>query len=271
MLRPDAVVGLGGGVATDTAGFVAAALYRGVRWIGCSTTVLGAVDASVGGKTGVNLSAGKNLAGAFWQPSGVYVYTSALARLDARQVRSGLSEAAKCGFISDTEILADLGALDPEPTGDTISGQPDVIEDVISRGVSVKAQIVAADEREGGVRAFLNYGHTLGHALERASGFKLTHGEAISIGMVFAAEFARALGMLSESAVARHREVLARIGLPMDAKARDLDAARDFLNIDKKVLGGERRWVLLEELGTPVIVSDPDPAALERALDAVSA
>ncbi len=261
--RNDVVVGLGGGVVTDTAGFCAAALLRGVRWVACPTTVLGALDAAVGGKTGVNLAAGKNLAGAFWQPSAVVVDTVAFAHLPERQVRSGLAEAAKYGFIADVDLLGILAGAE-----DLVNLRRDM-EEVVARGVAVKAGVVAADEREAGVRAHLNYGHTVGHALEAACGYRLTHGEAISVGMVFAAELARLRGTLTGADVDLHRHVLGGLGLPTSAPAGELRAALAYLGRDKKFAGGPR-FVLLDGLGGPAVVGDVAPAMVETALERVT-
>lgn len=269
MHRDDVVVGLGGGVVTDTAGFTAATFLRGIRWISCPTTVLGAIDAAVGGKTGVNLEAGKNLAGAFWQPERVLVDTATFASLPVRQIRSGLAEAVKCGWIRDGAILdeidgwgggVDLAALAAEAGG---------LESVVTRGIAVKAEVVAADEREGGLRAILNYGHTLGHALETGCGYRLSHGEAISVGMVFAAEMAHRRGTLARDAVERHRAVLAGLGLPVSVPMADLEAARPLMWRDKKATD-RLRFVLLDGPGRPVIVDDVDAATIDAALAAVS-
>lgn len=269
MHRDDLVVGLGGGVVTDTAGFTAATFLRGVRWMSCPTTVLGAIDAAVGGKTGVNLDAGKNLAGAFWQPVAVVVDTSTFASLPPRQVRAGLAEAVKCGWIADAAILDEIAAWGVGADVAALASTPGALASVVTRGIAVKAAIVAADEREGGDRAFLNYGHTLGHALETSCGYRLNHGEAISVGMVFAAEVAARRGTLDASAVARHREVLEGLGLPVSAPRADLEAAVPLLRRDKKA-ADRLRFVLLDGPSRPVLVDDVDAATIDAALAAVS-
>lgn len=269
MHRDDVVVGVGGGVVTDTAGFVAATFLRGIRWISCPTTVLGAIDAAVGGKTGVNLAAGKNLAGAFWQPEQVLVDTATFATLPVRQVRSGLAEAVKCGWISDGAILDAIDEWGADVDLVALAGRPDGLESVVAAGIAVKADVVAADEREGGLRAVLNYGHTLGHALETACGYRLTHGEAISVGMVFAAEVASRRGSLGRDAVERHRALLSGIGLPVSLPGADLEAAAPLMRRDKKATD-RVRFVLLDGPGRPVIVDDVDTATIDAALAAVS-
>lgn len=269
MHRDDLVVGLGGGVVTDTAGFTAATYLRGVRWISVPTTVLGAIDAAVGGKTGVNLAAGKNLAGAFWQPERVLVDTSTFASLPEREVRSGLAEAVKCGFVGDAAILDEIESWGTDADVAELAATPGGLVPVVARGIAVKAEVVAADEREGGRRAFLNYGHTLGHALEAATGYRLAHGEAISVGMVFAAELAARRGMLGAATVQRHRDVLAGLGLPVGAARGDLDAAVPLMRRDKKATD-HLRFVLLDGTSRPVLVDDVDAATIDAALAAVS-
>lgn len=271
MHRDDLLVAFGGGVVTDTGGFAAASFLRGIRWIGVSTTVLGAVDASVGGKTGVNLAAGKNLAGAFWQPSRVIVDTDVFATLDDREVRSGLAEAVKCGFIDDPSILDRIEAWSTDDVGDLVRRDPAGLAAVVTAGVATKVSVVTADEREGGLRAVLNYGHTFGHALETTCGYELTHGEAISVGMVFAAELARARGTLDDAAVARHRAVLQRLRLPVTATADDVAAAAPLMARDKKAVAAGLRFVLLDGIGNPAVVSGIDAASVQAALAAVTA
>jgi 5-deoxy-5-amino-3-dehydroquinate synthase len=196
LTRDDAVVTVGGGVVTDTAGFAAASYHRGVAVVHVPTTLLGQIDAAIGGKTGVNLPEGKNLVGAFWQPSGVVCDTAGLESLPPRQYRSGLGELAKYHFLVDD----DLGSLP--------------LDERVARCVEIKADIVARDETEAGQRALLNYGHTLAHALETAGRYDLTHGEAVAIGLVYAARLARRLGRIDDGRVARHDEVVRGYELP---------------------------------------------------------
>ena len=201
LTRDDAVVAVGGGVVTDTAGFAAAVYHRGVAVVHVATTLLAQVDAAIGGKTGVNLPEGKNLVGAFWQPAAVLCDTETLETLPPREYRSGLGEMAKYHFLGGAD-LADCS-----------------LEEKVARCVELKAAVVAGDEREGGRRAILNYGHTLGHALETAGGYDLRHGEAVAIGLIFAAELACRLGRIDRERVEEHRKVVAGYDLPMSLPA----------------------------------------------------
>jgi 3-dehydroquinate synthase len=240
--RKGAVVGVGGGAATDHAGFAAAIYLRGLPFATVPTTLLAMVDASVGGKTGVDLRAGKNLVGAFHQPKIVVADMGFLSSLPRRERAAGLAEVVKCGFIADPAILDILDAGGPELSAtETLS--------LIERAVRVKAEVVAGDEREGGRRAILNFGHTVGHALEAASGYGLLHGEAVALGMVAALDLGAALGVGTPALAARARSVLTRLGLPVDY-ARRLDAAAIArLGVDKKRRGAAIRFVLCPELG----------------------
>jgi 5-deoxy-5-amino-3-dehydroquinate synthase len=222
LTRADVVVALGGGVVCDTAGFAAAIYHRGVPVVHVPTSLLAQVDAAIGGKTGVNLPEGKNLIGAFWQPVAVLCDTDTLTTLPPREYRSGLGELAKYHFLSG-DALDDLE-----------------LDDRIARAVAIKAAAVAADEREvTGRRATLNYGHTLAHALETAGQYDLRHGEAVAIGLVFAAELARALDRIDETRVAYHRSVVAGYDLPLRLPS-DADAGEllTLMHRDKKALTG---------------------------------
>ena len=205
LTRADAVVAVGGGVVTDTAGLAAALYHRGVPVVHVPTTLLGQVDAAIGGKTGVNLPEGKNLVGAFWQPAAVLCDTEVLETLPPREYRSGLGELAKYHFLTTT-------AFGPAAGDDLMDLS---LDDRVARCVEIKAEVVSADERESGRRAVLNYGHTLAHALETAGHYDLRHGEAVAIGLVFAAELARRLGRIDDERVAEHRRVVAGYDLPM--------------------------------------------------------
>ena len=222
MNRADVVVSVGGGMVTDVAGFAASAFHRGIDVVHVPTTLLGMVDAAIGGKTGVNLPEGKNLVGAFWQPRGVICDVDALATLPEREVRCGNGEMAKYHFLTGD----DLAALDEVER--------------IARCVEIKAEVVASDEREGGRRAILNYGHTLAHALETASAHDLAHGEAVGIGLVFAAELARALGRIDGERVDAHRAVVGDLyGLGVDVP--DVASVTELMALmgrDKKAIGG---------------------------------
>ncbi len=225
LTRSDVVIGVGGGVVTDLAGFAAAVFHRGVAVVHVATTLLAQIDAAVGGKTGVNLPEGKNLVGAFWQPAAVVCDTATLATLPERELRSGLGELAKYHFIADrVDLSGDLIGCD--------------LTERVARSVEIKARVVAADEHEGGLRAVLNYGHTLAHALETASRFDLRHGEAVAIGLVYAAELARVLGRIDDDRVAHHRRVLADYGLhPCLPAGADPDALVELFGRDKKATG----------------------------------
>ena len=260
MTRSDAVVGIGGGAVTDLAGFVAATWLRGVRVVQVPTSLLGMVDAAVGGKTGINTAAGKNLVGAFHPPVAVLADTDVLAGLPDAEFRSGLAEVVKCGFIADGRVLELLTA---DPTG-----RRDTAE-LIGRAVQVKADAVGEDLYDTGRREFLNYGHTLGHAIERVEDFGWRHGEAVAVGMVFAAELAAAAGRLDRADADRHRELIAAMGLPTGYRG-DWAALQALMRMDKKARGASLRFVVLDGLGNPTILTDPDQAWLDAAWSAVS-
>jgi 3-dehydroquinate synthase len=262
LARQDIVVALGGGVVTDLAGFLAATWHRGVRIVQLPTTLLAQVDAAIGGKTGVNLAAGKNLVGAFHQPAVVVADTATLETLPLRELRAGLAEVIMCGFIRDPQIL-DLverypdGALDP--TGA-------VLVDLVRRAVAVKARVVAADAHERGERALLNYGHTLGHAIETLTGYRqYRHGEAVALGMRFAALVAELVGHAQPDLVTRTTALLAGVGLPTTCVPLDPDAVWRVMARDKKVRDGIR-MVLCDRPGSAHLVAAPPQPVLERAL-----
>ncbi|WP_448623703.1 3-dehydroquinate synthase [Geodermatophilus sp. URMC 64] len=259
LTRSDAVVGIGGGAVTDLAGFLAATWTRGVRVVQVPTSLLGMVDAAVGGKTGINTGAGKNLVGAFHPPSAVLADTDVLAGLPEAEFRSGLAEVVKCGFIADGRILE---LLDADPTG-----RRDTAE-LIERAVRVKADAVGADLFDTGVREFLNYGHTLGHAIERVEDFGWRHGEAVAVGLVFAAELAGQAGLLTRAEVDRHRDLVTAMGLPTRYRG-DWGRLQSVMRVDKKARGASLRFVVLDGLGNPTILTDPDQAWLDAAWSAV--
>jgi 3-dehydroquinate synthase len=259
LTRADAVVGVGGGAVTDLAGFLAATWTRGVRVVHLPTTVLGMVDAAVGGKTGINTGAGKNLVGAFHPPAGVLADTDVLAGLPEVEFRAGMAEVVKCGFIADGTIL-DLLAADPTGRRDT--------EELIERAVAVKADAVGQDLFDTGVREHLNYGHTLGHAIERVEDFRWRHGEAVAVGLVFAAELGVQAGRLSRAEADRHRELLTAMGLPI-AYRGDWAALQAVMRVDKKARGATLRFVVLDGTGNPGILTDPEQAWLDAAWAAV--
>ena len=270
--RSDVIVGVGGGATTDLAGFVAASWLRGVRFVNVPTTVLGMVDAAVGGKTGINTAEGKNLVGAFHEPVGVLCDLDTLRTLPAAEVRSGIAEIVKCGFIADPTIL-DLVEAAPGAVTDTSSP---ILAELITKGISVKAATVAGDLREtgadGGIgREALNYGHTLGHAVERFEHYRIRHGEAISIGMVFVAEIARRTGQIDGDLLDRHRSILSTIGLPMTYRPGIWEALAATMRLDKKTRGDQLRFVVLEGLAQPVILAGPDESLILDAYRAISA
>ena len=256
--RNDAILGLGGGATTDLAGFVAAAWLRGVALIQMPTTVLAMVDAAVGGKTGVNTQEGKNLVGVFYSPRAVIADTDVLAGLGENEVKAGMAEVVKCGFISDPTIL-DVLEANPEEALDTAS---EVFVELVKRAVAVKAEVVGDDFRESGLREILNYGHTLGHAIEHAERYQWRHGAAISIGMVFAAELSRMVANLSDEDVERHRRILGGLGLPLDYPQGRWRTLLATMQKDKKARGGVVRFVVLDAPGKPRVLAIPDESVL---------
>jgi 3-dehydroquinate synthase len=262
--RDDAVVGFGGGTVTDLAGFVAACWLRGVDVVQVPTTLLGMVDAAVGGKTGIDTSAGKNLVGAFHQPVAVVCDLAVLGTLPAAEFTAGLAEVVKTGFIADPGILALLEA-DPRGGADRAD-----LRELVERSVRVKADVVSGDPREAGRREILNYGHTLGHAIERVEDYTWRHGAAVSVGLVYAAELARLAGRLDVPTALRHRDLLERVGLPTAYRADAWPALREAMRVDKKTRGARLRFVVLDGLAAPGILDDPDPAVLAAAYAEVS-
>jgi 3-dehydroquinate synthase len=259
--RSDAIVGLGGGATTDLAGWVAASWLRGVRIVQVPTTLAGMVDAAVGGKTGINTDRGKNLVGAFHPPVGVLCDLAALSTLPVPDYVAGLAEVVKCGFIADPAILE---LIEAGPAAATVPGNERERE-LVERSVAVKARVVSADLTEQGPREVLNYGHTLGHAIEKAERYRWRHGAAVSIGLVYAAELSRALGRLDDATADRHRAVLSSLGLPVSYRAGAFEQLLETMRIDKKARGNRLRFVLLDGLARPVAVDDPDPALLAAA------
>ncbi|OLT29094.1 3-dehydroquinate synthase [Nocardiopsis sp. CNR-923] len=264
--RSDAIVGVGGGATTDLSGFVAASWLRGVRSVLVPTTLLGMVDAAVGGKTGINTPEGKNLVGAFHPPAGVLCDLATLPSLPRADYVGGLAEIVKAGFIDDP-VICDLVEDDPEgatrPEGKHT-------RELIERAVRVKADVVSGDLRESGRREILNYGHTLGHAIERAENYTFRHGYAVSIGMVFAAELARLDGRIGADLVERHRSLLTSVGLPVSYASEAWPELRAVMSVDKKARGATLRFVVLDALAAPAILSAPAPELLDDAYRAVA-
>jgi len=264
--RNTTVIALGGGVVGDIAGFAAACYQRGVPYVQIPTTLLAQVDSSVGGKTAVNHARGKNMIGAFYQPQCVIADTDTLSTLDERQLHAGISEVIKYGLIRDADFFDWL-----ETNMDRLlQRDPEALGHAIERSCRNKAQVVAADEREGGLRAILNLGHTFGHAIETGMGYGTwLHGEAVAAGMCMAADLSRRLGWLPESEAERAEALVARAGLPRRAPL-ELDAQRfrELMAVDKKVQDGRLRLVLLRAIGEAVITDRFDDALLVETLDA---
>lgn len=265
LTRSDAVVAVGGGAATDLTGFVAAGWMRGVRVVHVPTTLLAMVDAAVGGKTGINTGAGKNLVGAFHEPAAVVADLEALSTVAPGELAAGMAEVIKTGFIADPEILT-LVEADPETALDPAGP---VLEELVVRSVRVKAEVVAADLRESHLREILNYGHTLGHAVEAREEYRWRHGEAVSVGLVFAAELARRAGRLDDATADRHRDVLASVGLPTRYEAGALPDLVEHMKVDKKSRGALLRFVVLDGLARPGRLEGPSPEDLDAAYRAL--
>ena len=246
--RKDAIIAMGGGATTDMAGFVAATWLRGVTLINVPTTLLGMVDAAVGGKTGINTSVGKNLVGSFYPADAVIADMSLLATLPRQDLAAGAAEVIKCGFIADPEILRIVGETSPEILLDPSSEQ---LAEITTRAITVKARVVSADLTEGGLREILNYGHTLAHAIERANDYTWRHGDAVAVGCCFAARLSAQRGLLGADEVALHDELFARVGLPTRYEDSSLEELTHIMASDKKVRRGILRFVLLDGIANP--------------------
>lgn len=272
--RSDAVVTVGGGATTDMGGFIAATWLRGVPVVHVPTTLLGMVDAAVGGKTGMNTAAGKNLVGSFHEPAGVVIDLDTLETLPRDELVSGLGEVVKCGFIADEQILR---LVEDDPGHATDPGHR-VLSELVERSVQVKVDVVVGDLREttglGAVgpaaavhpgRETLNYGHTMAHAIERAEDYRMRHGEAVAIGMVFVAELARRAGVLADDVAARHARTLGAVGLPTAYDGADYASLHAAMRLDKKTRGDQLRFVVLEDIARPRILAGPADADLRAA------
>ncbi len=251
--RTDVVVGFGGGAATDLAGFVAATWLRGVSLIQVPTTLLGMVDAAVGGKTGINTAEGKNLVGSFYAPTAVFCDLDTLQTLPRNELLAGFGEVVKYGFIADEEILRLLETRLEEATDVT----SDVFSEIVERCIAIKARVVSEDFKEAALREILNYGHTLGHAIELAERYSWRHGAAISVGMMFVAELARLAGRLSEATVERQRSILESLGLPTKYRADKWNELLAAMQRDKKSRAGTLRFVVLDDVAKPTIMTAP--------------
>jgi 3-dehydroquinate synthase len=263
--RDDLVVALGGGSVGDLAGFVAATYMRGVPFLQVPTTLTAQVDAAIGGKTAVNLPEGKNLVGAFHQPVAVLADVATLSTLPDREYRSGLAEVAKYALTLDLELLETL-ERDPSPV---VERDPTVVEPLVARCIRAKAAVVGVDERDTGRRLVLNYGHTLGHALERIDAFAgRSHGEAISVGMAFAARLAEELRIATPGLAARHSRLFSALGLDAHGALPPTDEILAAMRMDKKYRGG-MRFVLLEDVGRPIVVDALDEDPVRRVLEGI--
>ncbi len=265
--RGHVVLAVGGGVVGDLAGFVAATFLRGVAFAQVPTTMLAIMDASIGGKTAVDLPQGKNLVGAFYQPKLVLSDVETLRSLPGRELRSGWAEAIKHGLIMDEGLLRRF----EQEREAVLALDPAVATDVIRRSVAIKADVVSRDEKETlGLRVLLNYGHTIGHAIEAATGYsRFLHGEAVSLGMTAAAHISRGMGTMTAAEVERQRALLESYGLPVSAGGLDRAAILDAMTMDKKTTAGSVRWVLLDGIGGAVTRSDVPPSLVDEALDVI--
>jgi 3-dehydroquinate synthase len=270
--RSDAVVTLGGGATTDLGGFVAATWLRGVAVVHVPTSLLAMVDAAVGGKTGIDTPAGKNLVGAFHEPAGVLCDLDLLATLPREELVAGLGEVIKCGFIADPEILAIVERTAPE----ALTAESAELRELVERAIQVKADVVAVDLKEtGGAdghpgREALNYGHTLAHAIEKATDYSVRHGEAVAIGCVYVAELAARAGGLAPELVARHHSAFGRVGLPTSWSGAPFEELLATMRVDKKSRGNQLRFVVLSDLAKPVVLAGPSEDDLRAAYAAIS-
>ena len=263
--RTDAVIGFGGGATTDLAGFVAATWLRGIKLIQVPTSVAGMVDAAVGGKTGINTAEGKNLVGSFYAPAAVIADLDTLDTLPRNEVLAGFAEIVKCGFIADESILETIEA-DVDLATDITSPE---FRSVVEKSIALKARVVSEDFKENGLREILNYGHTLGHAIEHAERYRWRHGAAISVGMVFAAELALLAGKLEESVVDRHRAILTSLTLPIDYPLGRWKTLLGTMQRDKKARAGMLRFIVLDAVGKTTVLAGPEEPMLFAAYQEV--
>ena len=256
LTRSDAIVGIGGGATTDLAGFVAATWLRGISWYAIPTSLAGMVDASIGGKTGINSSFGKNLIGSFYSPNSVIVDRAFLKTLSTRDFNAGMAEVIKAGFIDNPKILDLADAAEKN------------VSELIWLSIEMKAKIVSQDFRESKIREILNYGHTLGHAIEKLENYKFRHGEAVSIGLVFAAELSNVSGHLNSATVDKHRTLLSKFGLPITYEKSALPKLLDLMASDKKSRGSSLRFIGISDVAKPIwleqVTSEQIAAAYER-------
>lgn len=259
--RTDTLIAVGGGAATDLAGFVASTWMRGVRFINIPTSLVGMVDASVGGKTGINTELGKNLVGTFYEPTAVFIDLDTLTTLPQQELTSGLAEIIKIGFIADPEILT----LIEQNATHIFDTENSILPELIERAIRVKATVVSKDLHESGLREILNYGHTLGHAIERRENYQWRHGHAVAVGLCFAAALAQEAGYLDDETANKHRRILDAVGLPTQYDAEALDELHELMRRDKKNRGGKLRFVVLNGIAQPTRLVDPDEKLLAAA------
>ena len=264
--REDLIIGIGGGTVTDLAGFAAASWLRGIDWLAIPTTIAGMVDAAVGGKTGINSSHGKNLIGAFHSPVGVLIDLKWIESLSERDVAAGMAEVVKCGFIADSQILH---LLEHKSLKD-VCNDVELQLELIHRAVSVKASVVGEDFKESYLREILNYGHTLGHAIEKHSNYSVRHGEAVAIGMCFVAELAVSKIGLSHEVLDRHYKILQSLKLPTGYEASAWSDLLSTMGLDKKVKSGALRFVAIEEIGKCTRIEAPTTDELAAAYARIS-
>jgi 3-dehydroquinate synthase len=265
--RSDAIIGFGGGSTTDLAGFVAATWLRGVAYIAIPTTLLGMVDAAIGGKTGINTAEGKNLVGAFYAPRAVVCDLDTLQTLPKNELISGMGEVAKYGFISDERILE---LLETE-LDSALDYSTNVFSEIVERCIAIKARVVAADFKESGEREVLNYGHTLGHAIELVEKFQWRHGAAISVGMMFVANLGVSLGHTPVDLLERQERIFKLLGLPTTYRPGRFQQLLDAMRRDKKSRAGTLRFIALDGIGKPRVITAPTEEALMAAYGEISA
>ncbi len=262
--RKDAVVAIGGGATTDLSGFAAATWLRGIEWFAFPTTLAAAVDAAIGGKTGINTPAGKNLIGSFHSPSAVYIDLAFLTTLSDRDFAAGLAEVIKTGFIASQEIIEILASCE------SLADARAHAKELIALSVAVKAHVVSADFKEGRLREILNYGHTLGHAIERSEDFAWRHGEAVAVGLVFAAELSKSLAGLDGAIVSTHRDLLDKFGLPVSYPKHRWSELLEFMRSDKKARSSGLRFIGISEIGSPQWFEDVKDEHLAEIYERIS-
>ena len=263
--RNDSIIGLGGGATTDLAGFVAATWLRGIRWAAIPTSLAGMVDAAIGGKTGINTSAGKNLVGSFYSPQVVVIDTGYLESLPAAEFRAGLAEVIKCGFISDQRILELFETRD-----DFMNPQSETVRELLERAVVVKAEVVSQDLKESFLRENLNYGHTLAHAIEKYENYSWRHGDAVAVGLAYIAHLAFLSGIASEQLRERHLSILNKVGLPTTFKSQAWPDLLKAMQIDKKARSTGLRFVAVNDQYETVRLEGVDAALLQSAYERIA-